>query len=230
MSARGYTIDPETLLRAYRLGFFPMAETRESTKLHFLDPEQRGVLPLDGFHLTRRLARTARRTALRVTADADFPRLIALCAQPRPERPETWINREIERLFCTLAAMGHAHSIEVWEGDRLVGGLYGLAIGGAFFGESMVSLVRDASKLALVHLVARLRLGGFLLLDTQFLTSHLSSFGALEIARADYRAQLAVAVERAACWLAAPSAPVLEAEMIMLRRLSQQREPEMERI
>ncbi len=230
MSARFYTIDPETLLRAYRLGFFPMAETRDSTKLHFLDPDQRGVLPLDGFHLSRRLARTARLTALRVTADADFPQLIGLCAQARPERPETWINREIERLFCALAAMGHAHSIEVWDGTRLVGGLYGLAIGGAFFGESMVSLVRDASKLALVHLVARLRLGGFLLLDTQFLTSHLARFGALELARAAYRARLAVAVEQPARWLAAPSALALEAEIMTLRRLSQQREREMERI
>jgi len=202
MSARSAIIDPETLLRAYRLGFFPMAETRTSTKLHFLDPEQRGVLPLDQFHLTRRLARTVRATSLRVTSDVDFPALIGLCAAARPMRPETWINQEIERLFCALAAMGHAHSIEVWEGERLVGGLYGLAIGGAFFGESMVSLVRDASKLALVHLVIRLRLGGFSLLDTQFLTSHLAGFGAMEVPRSDYKAQLARAVEQSACWLA----------------------------
>jgi leucyl/phenylalanyl-tRNA--protein transferase len=141
-----------------------------------------------------------RTTRLAVVADRDFRGLIGLCAAARAVRPETWINREIERLFVALHDLGHAHSIEVWDGDALVGGLYGLSIGGAFFGESMVSLARDASKLALTHLVARLRLCGFSLLDTQFLTEHLSRFGAHEVSRARYHALLAEAVALPAAW------------------------------
>lgn len=201
MAVRDLVLTPDMVLRAYRLGLFPMAETRGSETLHFLDPESRGVLPLDGFHLPRRLWRTLRTTPLDVVADRDFATLIAACAAARAARPETWINREIERLFTALHEQGHAHSVEVWHGDRLVGGLYGLAIGGAFFGESMVSLVRDASKLALAHLVARLRLGGFSLLDTQFLTAHLARFGAHEVSRATYHDMLAEAVARPARWL-----------------------------
>lgn len=200
MSARNLELTPDMILRAYRLGMFPMAETRHSKRLHFLDPEHRGILPLDRFHLPRRLLRTLRTTHLRVATNEDFPGLIAACAAERALRPETWINPEIERLFIALHRQGHAHSVEVWDGSRLVGGLYGLAIGGAFFGESMVSFVRDASKLALAHLVARLRLSGFILLDTQFLTTHLARFGAHEVSRVQYHALLAEAVAIPAGW------------------------------
>ena len=217
MSARSFVLTAEILLRAYRLGLFPMAETRYSRRLHFLDPEWRGVLPLQGFHLPRRLARSLRRPGLAVTADRDFGGIIAACAAPRPNRPETWINAEIERLFVDLHDLGHAHSIEVWQDGRLEGGLYGLALGGAFFGESMVSLARDASKIALVHLVARLRLGGFSLLDTQFLTEHLARFGAHEVPRARYHDMLADALGRAARWPATAPAAAIAAEIAALR-------------
>lgn len=210
-------LDADMLIRAYRLGLFPMAETRASRMVHFLDPDRRGVLPLDGFHLPRRLARTLRTTGLRVRADADFSGLIAACAACRPLRPETWINAEIERLFVDLHRLGHAHSVEVWDGDALVGGLYGLAIGGAFFGESMVSLARDASKLALVHLVARMRLCGFSLLDTQFLTPHLTRFGAHEVSRATYHALLAEAVALPAGWISELDPAAIRHEIEALR-------------
>lgn len=210
MSVRERILTADMILRAYRLGLFPMAETRQSKTLHFLDPERRGVLPLDGFHLPRRLWRTLRTTDLAIVSNRDFRGLIAACAAARAPRPETWINREIERLFTELHDLGHAHSVEVWDGAHLVGGLYGLAIGGAFFGESMVSLVRDASKLALAHLVSRLRLGGFSLLDTQFLTDHLARFGAHEVSRVTYHALLAEAVALPARWR-----PELEAATIL---------------
>ncbi|HEX7390759.1 MAG TPA: leucyl/phenylalanyl-tRNA--protein transferase [Acidiphilium sp.] len=200
MTVRDRVLTADMLLRAYRLGLFPMAETRHSQTLHFLDPERRGVLPLDGFHLPHRLFRTLHTTRLNIIADRDFRGLIAACAQPRANRPETWINGEIEDLFVELHDLGHAHSVEVWDGGRLVGGLYGLVIGGAFFGESMVSLVRDASKLALCHLVARLRLCGFGLLDTQFLTDHLARFGASEVSKAAYHNLLAEAVALPVHW------------------------------
>jgi leucyl/phenylalanyl-tRNA--protein transferase len=195
---------PELLLRAYRAGLFPMAESRAARHLYWLDPEMRGILPLKGFHLPRRLARTVLSGPFTVTADTAFARTIALCAEPAPGREDSWINLEIESLFVALHQMGHGHSIEVWRGEDLVGGLYGVAMGGAFFGESMFSRARDASKVALVHLVARLRLGGFRLLDTQFITSHLSQFGAMEIPRAEYRRRLAVALETPARWMVAP--------------------------
>ena len=153
----------------------------------------------------------------RVTADADFAAAIAGCAAPAPGREDTWINPEIEFLFMSLHRQGHAHSVEVWEGQDLVGGLYGVVLGGAFFGESMFSRARDASKLALVHLVARLRLGGFSLLDSQFLTEHLAQFGAHEIPRAEYKRRLAQAVTEEASWLAAPDPAALEAEIRALR-------------
>jgi leucyl/phenylalanyl-tRNA--protein transferase len=197
-------ITPELLLRAYRAGLFPMAESRTASSLFWLDPEMRGILPLSEFHLPRRLARTALSASFTVTADTAFARTIALCAAPAPGREDSWINPEIERLFIALHEMGHGHSVEVWQGEDLVGGLYGMAIGGAFFGESMFSRARDASKVALVHLVARLRLGGFMLLDTQFITSHLSQFGAREIPRNAYRRKLAAALEAPAQWLVAP--------------------------
>ncbi len=204
MSRRSVEITPDLLIRAYRAGFFPMAEAREAAKLYWLDPELRGVLPLDGFHLPRRLRRTVESGVFTVTADHDFAGVIAGCAQAAPGREDTWINPEIEALFTELHRRGVAHSVESWVDGELVGGLYGVALGGAFFGESMFSRATDASKVALVHLMARLRLGGFTLLDTQFVTSHLTRFGAIEIRREFYKQRLAEALEVPAVWLAAP--------------------------
>ncbi|MCC6717953.1 MAG: leucyl/phenylalanyl-tRNA--protein transferase [Acetobacteraceae bacterium] len=213
MSRRTVEITPELLVRAYRAGFFPMAEARDTERLYWLDPEQRGILPLDGFHLPRRLRRTVDSGDFTVTADADFAGVIAGCAAAAPGREDTWINPEIEQLFTELHRRGQAHSVESWQGGQLVGGLYGVALGGAFFGESMFSRVTDASKVALVHLVARLRLGGFVLLDTQFVTSHLTRFGAIEIPRDSYKLLLASALEAPAAWLAAPGRDALAAEI-----------------
>ncbi len=218
MSRRTLEITPDLMLRAYRAGLFPMAETRRGDRLYWLDPEQRGVLPLHGFHLPRRLLRTLLSAGFEVTADADFRAVIAGCAATAPGREDTWINHEIERLFTELHRMGHAHSVETWEAGRLVGGLYGVALGGAFFGESMFSRARDASKVALAHLVARLRLGGYRLLDTQFVTTHLAQFGAVEVPREAYRVQLTEALETAPRWLASPAPDLLEAEF---RRMAQ---------
>ncbi len=218
MSARPFLLTPDLLLRAYRLGLFPMAETRESRTLHWLDPEERGVLPLHGFHIPRSLMKTLRSGRFTVTADADFPAAIAACAEIRENRPETWINEEIERLFTELFEMGFAHSVETWENGRLVGGLYGVALGGVFFGESMFSTATDASKVALVHLVARLRLGGYTLLDTQFITTHLARFGAVEIPRDDYHRRLADAVEIHARFPASPDLAALWAEIEAMRK------------
>jgi leucyl/phenylalanyl-tRNA--protein transferase len=213
MSARPFVLNPDLLLRAYRLGLFPMAESRNSRSLHWLDPEARGVLPLQTFHLPRSLMKTLRGGRFVVTADADFAGVIGACAAARPHRPETWINAEIERLFVELYRLGFAHSVESWVDGELVGGLYGASLGGAFFGESMFSTATDASKVALVHLVARLRLGRFLLLDTQFITSHLARFGTREIPRADYHVLLAEAVEAPGYFQAAPDAAMLNAEI-----------------
>ena len=218
MSRRQIDITPDLMLRAYRAGLFPMAESRRGDRLYWLDPERRGIIPLrDGFHLPKRLLRTVLSGPFRVTANADFAGAIAGCAAPAPGREDTWINPEIEALFLTLHRQGHAHSVEVWEGEAMVGGLYGVILGAAFFGESMFSRVRDASKVALVHLVARLRLGGFALLDSQFLTEHLAQFGAHEIPRAEYKRRLADAVVREAEWLAAPPPDTLDAEIRALR-------------
>lgn len=187
-------LTPDLLLRAYAVGIFPMAESRRDHEIHWIDPELRGVIPLDTFHIPRRLRRRIRNGAFQVTADAAFAAVISACAEPTENRPDTWINPTIERLYRELAAMGFAHSVECWQGGRLVGGLYGVALGGAFFGESMFSRVSDASKVALVHLVMRLRKGGFRLLDTQFTTPHLSQFGAIEIRRDQYRHLLSQAI------------------------------------
>ena len=221
MSRRSFEVTPDLLLRAYRAGLFPMAETRQGDRLYWLDPEQRGVLPLDRFHLPRRLLRTVLAGGFEVSADRDFAATIAGCAEPTPGREDTWINPEIERLFTELHRQGHAHSLECRQGGQLVGGLYGVALGGAFFGESMFSRVRDASKVALVHLVARLRLGGFGLLDTQFVTNHLTRFGAAEVPRDIYKALLAAAVEQPARWLGAPDPATLTAEVRALARTAQ---------
>ena len=210
MSRRHVEITSELMLRAYRHGLFPMAETRRGDRLYWLDPEQRGVLPLEDFHLPRRLLRTVLSDRFAVTADHDFAATIAGCAAAVPGREDTWINPQIEALFSELHGMGLAHSVECRLAGELVGGLYGVALGGVFFGESMFSRVRDASKVALVHLVARLRLGGFRLLDTQFVTAHLAQFGAVEIPRTAYKARLAAALEVPARWLSAPEAACLE--------------------
>jgi leucyl/phenylalanyl-tRNA--protein transferase len=187
-------LTPELLLRAYAAGIFPMAEAADDPDVFWVDPEQRGILPLDGFHLSRRLARTLRREVFDVRCDTAFEAVVRGCAEPTPERPKTWINDEIVRLYAALHRQGFAHSVEAWRDDNLVGGLYGVALGAAFFGESMYSRVSDASKVALAHLVARLRLGGFRLLDTQFVTEHLQQFGAIEVSRAQYHRRLAAAL------------------------------------
>jgi leucyl/phenylalanyl-tRNA--protein transferase len=212
MSRRVVEITPELMVRAYRHGLFPMAETRRGHRLYWLDPERRGVLPLERFHMPRRLLRTVLSGAFDVHVDRDFAATITGCATPMPGREDTWINPQIEQLFGELHRLGYAHSVESWLDGRLVGGLYGVAIGGVFFGESMFSFVRDASKVALAHLVARLRLGGFRLLDTQFVTVHLAQFGAEEIPRDDYRVRLTAALDAPAQWLASPDAALLEAE------------------
>jgi leucyl/phenylalanyl-tRNA--protein transferase len=217
MSRRHFEITPDLMLRAYRAGLFPMAEARGSARLYWLDPELRGVLPLDGFHLPRRLARTVLNGDFTVSCDTDFAATITMCAAPAPGRAETWINTEIEALFIALHRMGHAHSIEVRQDGILVGGLYGVTIGGVFFGESMFSRVRDASKVALVHLVARLRLMRFSLLDTQFITGHLAQFGTVEIPRAEYKTRLARAVEQDVGWDAAPEPEMLREAIRALR-------------
>jgi len=213
MSRRAFEVTPVLMLRAYQAGLFPMAETRRSDRLYWLDPEQRGVLPLDDFHLSRRLQRTTLSGQYEVSSDTDFAATIAGCAAPAPGRDDTWINTEIEHLFAELFNMGHAHTVECRQDGRLVGGLYGVSLGGVFFGESMFSLARDASKVALVHLVARLRLGGYRLLDTQFVTTHLAQFGAVEIPRDAYKQQLADALATPAIWDAAPPPDLLEAEI-----------------
>ena len=213
MSRRNVEVTPELLLRAYRLGLFPMAESRTNGKLHWLDPAQRGIMPLDRFHLPRRLLRTVLSGPYTVTVDRNFAGTIAGCATPLPGRTDTWINPQIEWLYTQLFNMGYAHSVETWQGGTLVGGLYGVALGAAFFGESMFSFARDASKVALAHLAARLRLGGFRLLDTQFVTTHLAQFGAEEIPRDTYRHQLAEAVEAQAVWLRDPDPAELTAEL-----------------
>ena len=218
MSRRTIEVTPELMLRAYRVGLFPMAETRRGQRLYWLDPELRGILPLDEFHLPKRLLRTVLSGPYEVTSDRAFAQIIAGCAAAAPGREDTWINNDIERLFYELHRQGHAHSVETWQDGQLVGGLYGVSLGGVFFGESMFSTARDASKVALVHLVARMRLGGYALLDTQFVTSHLAQFGTVEVPRDTYKALLAAAVQTAATWLPAPEPAALTAEIRHLYR------------
>ena len=187
-------LTPEILLRAYSVGLFPMAESRDDPNLFWVDPELRGILPLDTFHISRRLARTVRQDQYTVVIDRDFEGVIRGCAEPGKGRQSTWINDQIIGLYTRLNGMGYAHSVESYSGPTLVGGLYGVSLGGAFFGESMFSIQTDASKVALVHLVARLKAGGYTLLDTQFVTEHLMQFGALELPRDEYRGLLDAAV------------------------------------
>ena len=187
-------LDPNLVLGAYAVGVFPMADSRTADEIYWVEPEDRAVLPLDGFRLSHSLRKTIARDRFRVTADQQFATMLQLCAESVPNRPDTWINPQIETVFNRLHGLGFAHSIEIWEGDALVGGLYGLALGRAFFGESMVSRARDASKVAIAWLVARLRVGGFTLLDCQFMTDHLASLGAVEIPRAAYLVELSSAL------------------------------------
>lgn len=182
--------DARDLLDCYARGVFPMADARDDARVFLIDPERRGVIPLDGFHAPRRLARTVRADPFEVRIDTAFHEVVLACAASGPGRTETWINRPIEQLYLELHEHGFAHSVECWRGDELLGGLYGVALQGAFFGESMFSRARDASKVALVHLVARLRAGGFMLLDAQFMTEHLAQFGAEEIGRLEYHRRL----------------------------------------
>lgn len=183
-------ITPEVLLRAYACGIFPMAESADDPTIFWVEPEHRGIIPLRGLHISSRLARTVRSDHFRVSVNVAFRQVIDGCAAPKPDREDTWINRRIRELYTALHEMGHCHSVEVWDHDDLVGGLYGISLGRAFFGESMFHRARDASKVALVHLVARLVAGGFVLLDTQFVTDHLRSLGAVEVSRTRYRALL----------------------------------------
>jgi len=211
-------ITPEVLLRAYACGIFPMAESADDPTLFWVEPEMRGVIPLDGFRIASRLARTVRSDTFTVTVNTAFKATIAGCAAPQQGREDTWINKRIRDLYGGLHVLGHCHSVEAWQDGDLVGGLYGVSLGRAFFGESMFHRARDASKVALVHLVARLIAGGFELLDTQYVTEHLKSFGAIEIPRRRYAALLDKAIKgKAANFLKLPvDRPVSGAEALQI--------------
>jgi leucyl/phenylalanyl-tRNA---protein transferase len=189
-------ITPQILLRAYAAGLFPMGEDEGDEALSWYDPRERGIFPLEGLIVSKSLTKTIRARKFEIRVDSDFDRVIAACAESKPDREKTWINRSIVLLFRELFDMGFAHTVEAWRDGELVGGLYGLTLAGAFFGESMFHRATDASKVCLVHLVARLRRGGFSLLDAQFITPHLQSLGAIEIPRADYRRRLDAALRR----------------------------------
>jgi leucyl/phenylalanyl-tRNA--protein transferase len=186
---------PKELLDCYRRGVFPMAEDRDDHRLFLVDPDLRGVLPLNRFHVSRSLRRVIRREPFKVRVDTAFTQVMEQCAEAAPGRMSTWINTPILNLYSALHRLGHAHSIECWDGDELVGGLYGVSLKGAFFGESMFSRRTNASKIALAHLVARLKRGGFVLLDTQFVTEHLMTFGVEEIGREEFHERLDAALE-----------------------------------
>jgi leucyl/phenylalanyl-tRNA--protein transferase len=212
-------ITPEVLLKAYACGIFPMAENADDPTLYWIEPEQRGIFPLDHFHVPARLARTVRSDRFSVAINRDFDAVIDGCAEPKLGRSRTWINARIRSLYRKLHERGHCHSVEVYDGDHLVGGLYGVSLGGVFFGESMFHRARDASKIALIHLVARLKAGNYRLLDTQFVTDHLKTFGAIEVPRRQYHklleAALAVEVDFGALPL---DRPVTGAEALALIR------------
>jgi leucyl/phenylalanyl-tRNA--protein transferase len=205
------------LLRAYACGIFPMAESVDDPTLFWVEPERRGIIPLDGFQISSRLARTVRSDAFTVSIDTAFKAVIDGCAEPQPGRDNTWINKRIRDLYTGLYEIGHCHSVEVWRDGDLVGGLYGVSLGRAYFGESMFHRTRDASKVALVHLVARLIAGGFVLLDTQFVTEHLRTFGATEVSRRRYRTQLDKALDGIADFARLPvDRPVSGAEALAI--------------
>jgi leucyl/phenylalanyl-tRNA---protein transferase len=197
MAAPSHTsieITPQVLLKAYACGIFPMAESAQDSALYWIEPQLRGILPLDTVHIPRRLAKTIRRDLYEIRIDSDFGAVIAGCAAARPGRQTTWINGRIHSLYRQLFELGHCHTVEAWRNGKLAGGLYGVHLGAAFFGESMFSTERDASKVALVYLVARLLHGGFRLLDTQFVTEHLRQFGTIEVPRQDFQRLLEDAV------------------------------------
>lgn len=206
-------LTPELLLRAYSAGIFPMSESRDDPNIFWVDPKMRGILPLDDFHVSKSLRKTMRKNIFEIRCDTVFPKVIRACAGTPENRPETWINEEIENAYIELHKLGMAHSVECWLDGALVGGLYGVSIGGAFCGESMFSRRRDASKVALVHLVARLRYGGFVLLDTQFVTDHLKRFGAVEIPARDYLQHLNAALGVQAVFYSAPDSDGLDGEL-----------------
>ncbi len=206
ISDQGRDITPGVLLKAYACGIFPMAESADDNALYWIDPEERGIIPLERFHIPRRLARSLRAEHFEIRIDSAFMQVVAACASPLPGRENTWINTRISNLYRALFDMGHCHSVECWRGGKLVGGLYGVRLAGAFFGESMFSLERDASKVALAHLAARLRTGGFALLDTQFITKHLEQFGAIEISRENYHRRLEAALKLQGDFLKMPAA------------------------
>jgi leucyl/phenylalanyl-tRNA--protein transferase len=187
-------ITPEVLLKAYACGIFPMAESADDPALYWIEPDMRGIIPLEGFHLPARLARTVRASLFTVWVDRDFDAVIDGCAEAKPDRARTWINGRIRKIYRSLFEQGHCHTVEVYDGATLVGGLYGVSLGRAFFGESMFHRARDASKIALVHLIARLRAGGYRLLDTQYVTDHLKTFGAVEVGKRRYHRLLEDAI------------------------------------
>ncbi|HVV61271.1 MAG TPA: leucyl/phenylalanyl-tRNA--protein transferase [Pseudolabrys sp.] len=208
-------ITPEVLLKAYACGIFPMAENADDPALYWIEPERRGIIPLDTFHVPARLARTVRTTRFTVLVDRDFDAVIDGCAEPTHGRARTWINERIRTLYCRLHRRGHCHSVEVYDGENLVGGLYGVSLGAVFFGESMFHRARDASKIALVHLIARLKAGGYKLLDTQFVTDHLKTFGAVEVSRRQYHKLLEAALTSKGDFAALPvDRPVSGAEAL----------------
>ena len=196
---------PEELLNCYRRGVFPMADSRDDPSVFLLDPDERGIIPLDGLHVSRSLRKFMRSMPFEVTFDKAFSKVIAKCAEAAPDRENTWINEGIEYLYGQLHALNHAHSVEVWDNQELVGGLYGVSIGGAFFGESMFSRATNASKVALVKLVERLNAGGYRLLDTQFITDHLKTMGAIEVSRDKYHFMLSEALDIKASFHLAPN-------------------------
>lgn len=190
-----FEITPEVLLKAYAVGIFPMAESADDPELFWVEPNLRGILPLEDFHLPRSLQKAMRKNPFEVRIDSNFRKVVEACAEPSPERGNTWINDQIKNLYFALFEMGHCHSVECWKDDQLVGGLYGVQLGGAFFGESMFSRETNASKIALTHLVHRMKLGGFSLLDTQFTTKHLERFGVIEIPKEEYGKLLDEAIQ-----------------------------------
>lgn len=189
-------ITPDVLLRAYSIGLFPMAESADDPEIFWVEPELRGIIPLDDFHISKSLAKTVRRAPFDIRIDSAFEEVMAMCAEPATDRPSTWINATIKELYSELHRMGHAHSVEAWDGDQMVGGLYGVSLGAAFFGESMFSRRADASKICLVHLVNHLNKNGFRLLDTQFTTDHLKTFGAIDVPKDEYLVMLRAAVDK----------------------------------
>ncbi|MBB5277688.1 leucyl/phenylalanyl-tRNA--protein transferase [Rhizobium rosettiformans] len=193
--SRDRSITPELLLRAYSIGMFPMSESADDPELFWVEPDIRGIIPLDGFHVSKSLQKAIRKAPFDIRFDTAFDQVVEKCAEAAEDRPSTWINQQIKDLYGALHRLGHAHSVEAWEGDELVGGLYGVTLGSAYFGESMFSRRTNASKICLVYLVERLRERGFTLLDTQFTTDHLVTFGAIDIPKAEYGVLLDRAME-----------------------------------